>query len=378
MPIYLDCNATTPIEPRVRNTILHILDNEFGNAASRTHIWGTRAKQAVQAAREQIAQVVDSKVDEVIFTSGATESNNIAILGIAPHAERTGKRHIISSGIEHKAILEPLALLEKRGFEITLLSPGAGGRVSAEMVKEALRPDTILVSIMHVNNETGVIQPIEEIVAALKGHDTFFHVDAAQGYGKEIAPLRNTRIDLISISGHKIFAPKGIGALITRRRGYKRLPLEAIMHGGGHENGLRPGTLPVHLIAALGEASEIARNEHVQRLQKNKEFRSKLLKAVEDLKYCINGDDSHILPHVLNISFVGVNSEAAIVALKDYISISNGSACTSSSYELSHVLLAMDLPEDRITSALRISWCHMTPEINWEPIISKLKSLQQI
>ncbi|MDD3472938.1 MAG: aminotransferase class V-fold PLP-dependent enzyme, partial [Syntrophaceae bacterium] len=194
MLVYLDCNATTPVEPRVRDKILHFLDQEFGNAASRTHVWGARAKQAVQHAREQVAAVVDSKIDEVIFTSGATEGNNMAILGIIAHAERTGKRHIISTKMEHKAVLEPLSVLEKKGFEVTLLSPNAGGRININEFEAALRPETVMVSVMHVNNETGVTQPIEEIAESLDGHDAVFHVDAAQGFGKEITSLRNKRI----------------------------------------------------------------------------------------------------------------------------------------------------------------------------------------
>jgi len=376
MSVYLDCNATTPIEPRVRDVISHFLDIEYGNAASRTHFWGTKAKQAVQNAREQIAGVVGAKIEEVIFTSGATESNNIAILGLANYAQTSGKKHIITTSIEHKAVLEPIANLASRGFEVTTISPDEGGRVSAASILAALRPDTFLVSVMHVNNETGVIQPIEEIATALIDHNAYIHVDAAQGYGKELLALRNSRIDLISISGHKIYAPKGIGALITRRRGYKRPPLEPIMFGGGHEYGLRPGTLPVHLIAALGEASEVALKENDVRKQKNKEFRTILLKSLDGLKYTINGSEEHVLPHVLNISFGGVNSEAAIVALKDEVGISNGSACTSQSYDLSHVLVAMNLPESRIKSALRISWCHLTPEVNWATVISKIKALQ--
>lgn len=378
MSIYLDCNATTPIEPRVRDKMLHFLDLEYGNAASRTHIWGTRAKQAVQQAREQIANVVNAKTDEVIFTSGATESNNLAILGLAAHMRKVGRKHIITTNIEHKAVLEPVSVLENMGFEVSYVSPGGDGRVSSGAIINALRPDTGIVSVMHVNNETGVIQPIDEIASFLHDHDTFFHVDAAQGYGKIIGTLQHKRIDLISISGHKIFAPKGIGALITRRRGFKRLPLAPIMFGGGHENGLRPGTLPVHLIVALGEASAIAMEDHSSRHKTNYKFRESLLHSISEFKYQINGDSNFSLPHVLNISFYGVNSEAALVALKDEISISNGSACTSHSYDLSHVLMAMDLSDDRIKSALRISWCHLTPEVNWAKVVSKIKVLQAI
>lgn len=376
MAIYLDCNATTPIEHRVRDVVIHYLEHDFGNAASRTHTWGTIAKQAVQNAREQIAQVVGSKIDEVFFTSGATESNNMAILGIAHHAEITGRKHIISTTIEHKAVLEPLSVLEKKGFEITLVPVDAYGRVDADAVKEALRPDTILVSIMHVNNETGVRQPIEDISNILVGHEAFFHVDAAQGFGKDIETLRSTRIDLISISGHKIYGPKGIGALVSRRRGYKRLPLEPIIYGGGQEGGLRPGTLAVHLIAGLGKAAEIALIENSARAQKCNEFRIMALSALSKLDYTINGNQDYVLPHVLNISFPGLNSEAIIVALKDIVGVSNGSACTSSSYEPSHVLKAMNLDDDVIKGSIRLSWCHLTDEPNWNLFVAAINSLR--
>lgn len=375
MSVYLDCNATTPIEPRVRDKILHYLDSEFGNAASRTHIWGTKAKQAVQKAREQVAQVVDAKADEVVFTSGATESNNLAILGLANHMENVGKKHILSTKIEHKAVLEPLAMLQRKGFEVTLLSPNRGGRIEINAFREALRADTALVSIMQVNNETGVSQPVEEIAGLLEGHDAFLHVDAAQGYGKEISPLLNKRVDMISISAHKIYGPKGIGALVARRRGFKRLPIEPIMFGGGHEGGLRPGTLPVHLIVGLGESSAIALKEHGERKQKCLEFRDKVIAAFSQFRHIINGDPSYTLPHVANISIEGLNSEAAIVALKDVIGVSNGSACTSHSYEPSHVLMAMGLSDDIIKGSLRLSWCHMTEEPNWDNVVSALKRL---
>lgn len=376
MATYLDCNATTPIEPRVRDVIIQYLDHDFGNAASRTHAWGAIAKQAVQAARDQIAQVIGCKIDEVIFTSGATESNNMAILGIAQHAERTGRKHIVSSSIEHKAVLEPLSVLEKRGFEITLVPVDTDGRIDPDDVKKALRPDTVLVSIMHVNNETGVQQPIEDISNILGGHEVFFHVDAAQGFGKDIETLRSARIDLISISGHKIYGPKGIGVLVSRRRGYKRLPLEPLIYGGGQEGGLRPGTLAVHLIAGLGKAAEIALNEISTRIQKCHEFRIKALSALTNLEYTINGNQDYILPHVLNISFPGLSSEAIIVALKDIAGVSNGSACTSSSYEPSHVLKAMNLDDDVIKGSIRLSWCHLTDDPDWDSFVAAIKRLR--
>jgi len=253
--VYLDCNATTPLDPRVRQVLLRYLDEEYGNEGSRTHEYGSAAKRAVQQARDQVASVVDCKREEVLFTSGATESNNLAILGLVDFGIANNRRHIVSTMIEHKAVLEPLADLESRGFEVTYVKPQADGIVRAVDVLSALRPDTLLVTVMHVNNETGVIQPVDEIASGMANHLAFLHVDAAQSFGKIAVTLKNQRIDLISVSGHKIYAPKGIGALITRRRGYEKVPLKPLMFGGGQERGIRPGTLPVALIAALGEAA---------------------------------------------------------------------------------------------------------------------------
>ena len=375
MPAYFDCNATTPIEPQVLDIIRNYLVIEFGNAGSRTHSFGVQALQAVQKARDQVAAVVEAKRDEVIFTSGATESNNLAILGLAKHGEITGRRHIVSSLIEHKAVLEPLEVLRNRGFEITLLSPNSEGMIEIDQLNRALRSDTLLVSIMHVNNETGVIQPIVEIAKCLKDHDTFFHVDAAQGFGKVLSGLDNKRIDLISISGHKIFAPKGIGALIMRRRGYKALPLEPIMYGGGQERGLRPGTLPVHLIAGLGEAAEIAVKDNELRIQTCKKIKDTILSAFMPLTPVINGVFSDTVSHTLSIAFPGLDSEAVIVALKNEIALSNGSACTSSSYQPSHVLKAMQLKDDVIQGTLRLSWCHLSESVDWQLVASKIRKL---
>lgn len=263
MPVaYLDCNATTPIDPRVRSVLLHYLDTEYGNEGSRTHEYGSSAKRAVQS-RDQISLVLECKREEVLFTSGATESNNLALLGLADFGLETGRKHIVSTLIEHKAVLEPLAELASRGFEVTYVRPRSDGVVPASDILAAIRPDTLLVSVMHVNNETGVIQPIKEIADGLQSQNAYLHVDAAQSFGKISSELVNQRIDLISISGHKLYAPKGIGALITRRRGYEKVPLKPLMFGGGQERGIRPGTLPVALIAALGEAAELSGKESV-------------------------------------------------------------------------------------------------------------------
>lgn len=374
--VYLDCNATSPLDPEVREVLLRYLTEEFGNEGSRTHEYGTRAKQAVQKARDQVAAVVAAKRDEVIFTSGATESNNLAILGLRAAGEEQGKKHIITTAIEHKAVLEPCDAMERAGFEVTQVAVGAGGAVDPEAIKAALRPDTLLVSVMQVNNETGIRQLLAGIADVLKGHSAYFHTDAAQGFGKDLEPLRNLRIDLISISGHKIYAPKGIGALVMRRRGYERIPLQPLVYGGGQERGLRPGTLPVALIAALGTAAEIAVRDHDKRLKACQTMREKALEALSPLNPKLTGDQSLVMDHVLNVAFPGLDSEALIVATKDLIAISNGSACTSSSYTPSHVLKAMGMSDDEANSCIRISWCHMTPAVDWCAVAERISTLR--
>lgn len=375
MTVYLDCNATTPLEPAVKELVFHYLVEEYGNAGSRTHDYGSRAKQAVHKVRNQIAKVVNAQPEEVIFTSGATESNNMVILGLAEYGLKTGKKHIISTQIEHKAILEPLQAMEKQGFEITLIAPNLKGVIEAESIHQVLRDDTLLVSVMQVNNETGVSQPIAQIAELLANHPAYFHTDAAQGFGKVLVSLQHPRLDLISISGHKLYAPKGIGALIARRRDLQRPPLKPLMYGGGQERGLRPGTLPVALIAGLGLASELALKNHEKWAEICKGFKTRLLSAFAPLNPIINGDSDLTLPHVVNLSIPGLDSEAMIVTTKDLIAISNGSACTSKKYEPSHVLSAMQLPEEVIDSALRISWCHLTEEPNWDEVIATIQRM---
>lgn len=375
-PVYLDCNATAPIEPAVRDAIARWLTEEIGNAGSRTHGHGLNAKRAVQDAREKIAAVVDASGDEVVFTSGATESNNLATLGLMPFGEESGRRHIISTSIEHKAVLEPLEEMEKRGFDVTLIKPDSGGSVSAEAVRDALRPDTLLVSVMQANNETGALQPIEEIAQMLSGHEAYLHVDAAQGYGKDLAPLRNKRIDMMSVSGHKIYGPLGIGALIIRRRGFKRVPLKPLMFGGGQERALRPGTLPVPLIVGLGTAAEIALKDNEKRRERCEAIRTEAMAALAPLDIQMNAPEGRCLPHVINFSVAGIDSEAVMVALKDVAAISNGSACTSQSYTPSHVLEAMALTPDAISGAVRISWCHLTPDVDWNALAARIEALR--
>ena len=376
MSVYLDCNATTPVEPEVAQVVSEWLLHEMGNAGSRTHEFGQRAKQAVERAREQVAKVVDAQSDEVIFTSGATESNNLAIAGLVAYAERTGRKHLVSTAIEHKAVLEPLQALESRGFELTLVPVDSNGRVAASDVGAALRDDTLLVSVMHVNNETGVIQPIQEIADVLASHEAYFHVDAAQGFGKVLDDLRATRIDLLSASSHKVYGPIGVGALIARKRRMRRPPLAPLMVGGGQERGLRAGTLPVPLLVGFGLAAEIAVRDHRDRGKKNVALREELLEALREVRAHFNSDPALTVPHTLSVAFQSVDSEALMLSIKDLVSISNGSACTSTSYEPSHVLDAMQLPEDRMSGTVRLSWCHMTPRPDFRALVERIRSLQ--
>lgn len=373
MTTYLDCNATTPVSPDVAELVMHFMVQEYGNSGSRTHEFGLTAKKAVERAREQVSKVIAADKSEVYFTSGATESNNIAILGLLDYGNQSGKKHIITSTIEHKAVLEPIAYAAKKGFDVTYLPVDETGIINPKELEAALRPDTLLISLMHINNETGSIQDLDSICDVLKDHQAYLHVDAAQSFGKYSEPLQNQRLDLISISGHKVYAPKGIGALIVRRRGYEKIPLVPIMYGGGQEKGLRPGTLPVSLIAGLGLAAENAYKNAEHWRSACLAIKNEILSCLTGLDYDINGDNS--AAHVLNISIKGLNSEAAMVALKGLIAVSNGSACTSQNYSASHVLKAMGLDDERIESAIRISWCHMTKDIPLMDIKERISGL---
>lgn len=357
-PSYLDFAATSPVDQRVADLVMRLMVSEFGNAGSRTHAYGADAAKRVERAREQVARVVGAESADVIFTSGATEADNLAILGLAAAGVASGRTHIVSTAVEHKAVLEPIEALAARGFEVTHVPTGPSGAVDAGDVMAAIRPTTLLVSVMHVNNETGVRQPIDEIadqlVRTIDG--PFLHTDAAQGFAKELDALRHPRIDMISISGHKVFAPKGVGALVLRRRDRRRPPLQALMFGGGQEKGLRPGTIPVPLVAGLGLAAELAVTEHDERVTSALSARASLLDALAPFQPVVNGDPALALPHILNVSIPGLDSEAAMLALKDTVAISNGSACTSSSYEPSHVLTAMGVDDDVRRGALRFSW----------------------
>ena len=376
MPVYLDCAATTPIDPRVLEVCVRYLTDDFGNAGSRIHAHGTEARRAVEHARDQIAAVTASRRGDVVFTSGATEANNLALLGLAEAGIQTGRKHIVSTRIEHRAVLEPLEELERRGFEVTLVSPTAGGWVEPEAIAGAVRDDTLLVSVMHVNNETGVMQPVAEIAEHLASKPVYFHTDAVQGFAKETDALRHERIDLISISAHKICGPKGVGALILHRRGKDRPPVTPLAFGGGQERGLRPGTLPVALIAAFGLAAELWAAEAAERRRQGEEFRRRLLEGLAPLNPVVHGDQTRSLPFILNVAIPGTDSESAIHAWRDLASVSSGAACTSQSYTCSHVLTAMGVSPENAAAAIRLSWCHMTEMPDTSTMVEALEEVR--
>lgn len=351
-PVYLDYSATTPIDPRVVEAMLPYLTEKFGNPASRSHQYGWDAESAVENARAEVAALVNADPKEIVWTSGATEANNLAIKGAANFYQNKGK-HLITLKTEHKAVLDTMRELERQGFEVTYLDVLPNGLVDMAALEAALRPDTILVSIMAVNNEIGVIQPIAEIGELLRGKGVLFHVDAAQATGKIDIDLSKLKVDLMSFSAHKTYGPKGIGALYVRRK--PRVRLEAQMHGGGHERGMRSGTLPTFLIVGMGEAYRLARLEMKSENERIRALRDRLLKGLSDLpEIYVNGDLEHRVPHNLNISFAYVEGESLIMAVKD-IAVSSGSACTSASLEPSYVLRALGLNDELAHSSIRFS-----------------------
>jgi cysteine desulfurase len=375
-PVYLDYNATTPMDPRVFEAMLPYHLTEFGNAGSRTHFYGRNAKAAVDRARRQVAEIMGARAEEIIFTSGATESNNVVLLGLARHGLDANRRHVLATEIEHKAVLEPLGRLREIGFEVELVPVATGGYVEPDAVWARLRPDTLVVSVMHANNETGVLQPVLEIGEHLATTKTLFHVDAAQTFGKEVETLRRVPCDFVAISGHKIYGPKGIGALQVRRFATRRKLLAPVMVGGGQEMGLRPGTLAVPLIVGLGAAAELARKEYRERRAQADVLKGKLLSALKTVDHRINGDLTRMQSHVVNVSFPGVNSEALMLALRSEIAISNGAACTSSGHFTSHVLRSMGLTEDLLAAAVRFSWGPGVTEIPQQALLEAVLRLK--
>ena len=339
-PIYFDYLATTPVDPRVAEKMVECLTREgnFGNPASRSHLFGWKAEEAVETARRNVADLLGADPREIVWTSGATESDNLAIKGVAHFYQKKGK-HIVTSKIEHKAVLDTCRQLEREGFEVTYLDPDKNGLVTPEAVAAALRDDTILVSIMHANNEIGTINDIEGIGEVTRNAGVLFHVDAAQSAGKIEINLERMKVDLLSVSGHKMYGPKGIGVLYVRRK--PRVRLEAQMHGGGHERGMRSGTLATHQIVGIGEAARIAREEMAEEAQRLRGLRQRFWDGIRDIEEVhINGDEEQRLPGAINVSIAFVEGESLIMSLKD-LAVSSGSACTSASLEPSYVLRAI-------------------------------------
>ncbi|WP_075988850.1 IscS subfamily cysteine desulfurase [Vibrio fluvialis] len=361
LPIYLDYSATCPVDPRVAEKMVQCMtmDGNFGNPASRSHRYGWQAEEAVDTAREQIADLLNADPREIVFTSGATESDNLAIKGVANFYQKQGK-HIITCKTEHKAVLDTTRQLEREGFEVTYLEPETNGLIDLNKLEAAMRDDTILVSIMHVNNEIGVIQDITAIGELCRARKIVFHVDAAQSAGKLPIDVQETKVDLISLSAHKIYGPKGIGALYVRRK--PRIRLEAQMHGGGHERGFRSGTLATHQIVGMGEAFRIAKEEMQKDYDHAVALRDRMLSGIKDMEaVTINGDLEQRLPNNLNISFAFVEGESLLMSLKD-IAVSSGSACTSASLEPSYVLRALGLNDELAHSSIRFSFGRFTTE----------------
>jgi cysteine desulfurase len=359
LPIYLDYSATTPVDPRVAAKMIPYLTEHFGNAASRSHAFGWKAEEAVEEAREHVAALIGADSKEIIWTSGATEGNNLAIKGAANFYKTKGK-HLITQKTEHKAVLDTFRELERQGFEATYLEVEQNGLVDLEKFKAAIRPDTILASIMMVNNEIGVIQPVWEIAEICKAKGIIFHCDAVQGAGRVEIDMQKFKADLLTITAHKIYGPKGIGALYVRRK--PRVRIEAQIHGGGHERGFRSGTLATHQIAGFGEAARLAKLEMAQENRRIGALRDRLWDRIKDMEEVyVNGDLERRIPHNLNVSFNFVEGESLIMAVKD-IAVSSGSACTSASLEPSYVLRALGRSDELAHSSVRLTLGRFTTE----------------
>ncbi len=372
VPIYLDYSATTPVDPRVAQKMMECLtiDGKFGNPASRSHFFGWQAEEAVEEARRQVADLINADPREIVWTSGATESDNLAIKGAAHFYSKKGK-HIISSKIEHKAVLDTLRQLEKEGFEVTLLTPTHEGIITPEMIKSAIREDTVLVSIMHVNNEIGVINDIAAIGEICRENNVIFHVDAAQSAGKVTIDMQTMKVDLLSLSAHKAYGPKGVGALYVRRK--PRIRIEAQTHGGGHERGMRSGTLATHQLVGMGEAFRIAKEDMAEENERIRTLHNRLWDGLKNMEaVTINGSQTQRVPHNLNISFAYVEGESLMMAFKD-MAVSSGSACTSASLEPSYVLRALGLEDELAHSSIRFSIGRYTTEQDIDTVIKSIR-----
>ena len=375
-PIYLDYGATTPCDPRVVDAMIPWLREHFGNAASRSHAWGWEAEEAIEKARQQVADLIGADPREIVWTSGATESDNLALKGAAHFYQGKGK-HLVTVKTEHKAVLDTMRELERQGFEVTYLDVKENGLLDLDVFKAALRPDTILVSVMAVNNETGVIQDLNTIGSICREKGIIFHVDAAQATGKMPLDMATMPIDLMSLASHKTYGPKGIGALYVRRK--PRVRLEAQMHGGGHERGMRSGTLPTHQIVGMGEAYRLAKEEMHKDYEHAKRLQQRLLNGLKDMEQVfVNGDLEHRVPHNLNISFNYVEGESLIMAIKG-LAVSSGSACTSASLEPSYVLRALGRSDELAHSSLRMTIGRFTTEEEIDYAITSIrKSVEKL
>ncbi|OCG06995.1 cysteine desulfurase IscS [Gilliamella sp. wkB178] len=373
LPIYMDYAATTPVDPRVAEKMMQYLtpDGIFGNPASRSHKFGWQAEEAVDIARNQIADLIGADSREIVFTSGATEADNLAIKGAAHFNQAKGK-HIITCKTEHKAVLDTCRQLEREGYEVTYLAPESNGIIDLAKLAAVMRPDTTVVSIMHVNNETGVVQDIEKIGEMCRQRKIVFHVDATQSVGKLPIDLTKLKVDLMSFSGHKIYGPKGIGGLYVRRK--PRVRIEAQMHGGGHERGMRSGTLPVHQIVGMGEAYRIAKEEMATEMPRLLALKNRLWNGLKDIEEVyLNGSLEHSAPNIINISFAYIEGESLMMALKD-LAVSSGSACTSASLEPSYVLRALGLNDELAHSSIRFSFGRFSTEEEVDYVIKLIKN----
>lgn len=384
--VYLDYNATTPVDQRVIDTMMDAYENHPGNAGSRTHVIGDDCRRIVEKARTQVAALGGIDSSGVIFTSGATESDNIALRGLAEYGRNTGRMHLLISSIEHKAVINSAKVLANEGFDVEWIPVDKTGSISVADAMERVRHDTLLVSVMHVNNETGVIQPVRELGERIADDypETFFHIDAAQSFGKLVSDIRTLTYSMMSVTAHKMYGPQGIGALLLRQQSYAFPPVRSVLLGGGQERGISPGTQPVALIAGFGKAAELSSACWVADCAMERGIRDSLLSALDasGLSYDINGLSSLCTPNCINVSFEGVSSEALMMMTRQKLSISNGSACTSGSYEPSYVLMAMGLGRDRAESAIRISWGRMSDVTDvseaFEGLIEVAKELQGI
>ena len=373
--VYLDYNATAPIHREVLDRMIEVYTNYPGNADSRTHEYGTAAKQIVSGCRTAISNILGISDTELLFTSGATESNNMAVQGLYNYAQKTGRNHFITTSIEHKSVLEAMKRLETMGCQVDYVAPDQTGRVCTDAILSRIRDNTLLVSVMHINSETGIIQPVNEIGDALSKTNVYFHIDATQSFGKLNDKIRQIKYDMLSFTAHKFGGPQGVGGLVLRRRNYKFPPITPLLCGGQQERGMRPGTTPVALIAGMAKAAEISDRQCAAFQRECAEIKERFLRQLNGLRYTINGDPKYCIPNTINISFDGIDAESLFISLKSEYAFANGSACNSSSYIPSYVLTEMRLSSQLISEAIRISWC-ADSNVDFIPFANCIKQLQ--